>query len=503
MHARACLAKSIVITFAIAVVLALGLPRIAYCQSNPSGSAADLQQAIAAAIAKVEPSVVAIVRMPAAGGDADGFADPLLLRDLNHRRALLTGRDSARYQPTGAGVVVQQGGEDVGSLILTQYLNVRLGERHTVITTSGQTVAAVIRGADPRSGLAVLELETAAVPALTVGDADKLRKGHFVATVGNPQAIVSDGQPSASWGIVANLAQRATPTTNLNNTTDESGQSYATTLHHLGTLLQTDAKLNWTSGGGAVVNLQGELIGITTTAGTLPGHESPAGYAIPMTATFRRVLEDLKAGREVEYGLLGLNLAPPSRRPPLDDPSPGAMVSQTFPGSAAHRAGLKANDRIVEVEGQPIIDATDIQRLVGGLQPGQTIEVAFVRNEARLETPVTLSKYYVRGRQVVTTGQRQWRGITVDYPTAIPASELLTAGRSGLLDPDGCVVVRSVVPGSSSANAGVQPGMFISHVGETRVSTPDKFYAATANASDTVDLRFTDSSASPELGEGI
>jgi len=488
----------------IAAVLTLGLPRIAYSQTSASDGVTALQQKMADVIAQIEPSVVAIVRMPGVGnGNADGFADPLLLRDINRGRALLSGRTSARYQPTGAGVVVDGGGEDKGALVLTQYLNVRAGERHMVVTTKGLTLAAIIRGADPRSGLAVLELEPAALPAASIGDADKLRKGHFLITVGNPQAIMSDGQPSASWGIVANLAQRATPTTNLNNTTDESGQSYASTLHHLGTLLQTDAKLNWTSGGGAVINLQGEVVGVTTTAGTLPGHESAAGYAIPLTATFRRVVEDLKAGREVEYGLLGLQLAPPSRRPPMDDPSPGAIVSQTFPGSAAYRAGLKTNDRIIEVDGQPIVDATDIQRLVGGMRPGKTIEIALVRDEKRIEAPVTLSKYYVRGQQVVTTGQRQWRGIAVDYPTAIPSNELLTAGRAGLIDADGCVVVRSVAPGSSSAKAGVQPGMFISHVGESRVSTPDEFYAATSGASETVDLRFTDSSGIQEVADGI
>lgn len=482
---------------AFALVLALGPLQVSYGQT----SLGEFQQAVVDVIEAVEPSVVAIVRSPegvGANANADPFASPFSFRDWNQGELGFSARRSLRFQPTGAGVVIDSAG-----LVLTQYLNVRAGDRHTVVTTDGQTLPALIRGADPRSGLAVLEVEQAKLTAIAIGDGDKLRKGQFVTTVGNPQSIVADGQASASTGIVANLAQRATATTNLNNTTDESGQNYATTLHHLGTLLQTDAKLNWLTGGGAVVNLSGELIGVTTTAGTLPGHESPAGYAIPMTSTFRRVVADLKAGREVEYGLLGLQLAPPSRRVTDSGHKSGAVVSQIFPGSAAYQAGLKVSDQIVGVDGREVADVVDIQRLVGGLPPGTTIDLKLLRGETQLNLPVTLSKYFVRGQQVITAGNREWRGMSVDYPTAIPSKQLLAADRAGLIDADGCVVVRTVTPESSSAKAGVQPGMFISHVGDQRVSTPNEFYAAVEQATETVDIRFTNSASNQGIDEGI
>jgi S1-C subfamily serine protease len=290
------------------------------------------------------------------------------------------------------------------------------------------------------------------------------------------------------------LAQRATPSTNLNNTLDETGQTYVSTLHHLGTLLQTDAKLNWASGGGAVVDIAGKLVGITTTAGTLPGHESPAGYAIPMTRTFRRVVGDLKAGKEVEYGLLGLRLTGPDTLAESRTVTSGVLVAQTVPGGAAERAGLAADDRIVEIDGQPVTTVAGLQLTVGSLPPGRPVDVSVIRNGQRMILPVSLSKRHVAGEKVATAQRPRWRGLEVDYSTALSLNVIERAAAASTLDPLGCVVVSHVEPGSASAEAGIETGMFISHVGNTRVATPKDFFAAVGSAKDElVHLRLTNS----------
>ena len=167
-----------------------------------------------------------------------------------------------------------------------------------VTTIDRTTYRATIRAADPHSGLAVLAIDHAAgplqragshehnsapgnFPAIRLGDAESLRKGQFVVAIGNPYAIQTDGQPTASWGIVTNFGRKAPIGTNLNDAPGPDGD-YRTTLHHLGTLIQTDAKLGFNAAGGALINLRGELVGLTTTAATIAGHEQPAGYAIPM-----------------------------------------------------------------------------------------------------------------------------------------------------------------------------------------------------------------------------
>ncbi|MCO6043554.1 PDZ domain-containing protein [Aeoliella sp. ICT_H6.2] len=447
---------------------------------------ADLQDSLAELIAQVEPSVVAISRAPS--NDAASRRDPFL--DFDSRFGGLLGTPRDPFDPVGTGVVIGADG-----VILTQYLNVRRGDQHLVTLSDGRKLPATIKAADPRSGLAVLQVSASGLPALEFGDADALAKGHFVMTLGNPQSIIASGEPTASWGMVSNIAQQATPTTNLNNTLDEGGRSYATTLHHLGTLLQLDARLNWSNGGGVVVDMSGKLVGITTVAGTLPGHESPAGYAIPMTRIFRRIVDDLKAGREVEYGLLGLTLQPPQLLPAG---AAGAVVDRVVPGSAAAKAGIRPEDRLIEVDGETIQTVSDLQLNVSSLPPNKPVTVRLIRDGRDLKLPVTLSKYYVRGDKLFTSGVRSWRGLKVDYSTAFPTSEIEQAAMQSRVDPDGCVVVVEVEPGSVADQAGIKRGMFVSHVGEQRVTTPDEFYAAVEGAGETVNLRF----AGPAAGSG-
>ena len=458
-----------------------------FANTNGRVIAAKLQDALIDVIDRVEPSIVAISRAPDRSQRA-ASPFPSLERSGFIRRAT----DS--YQPSGAGVLIDAKGQ-----VLTQYLNIRPGDQHVVTTTDGRRWPATIRAADPRSGLAVLEIQASELPAIEIGDADDVKKGQIVVTLGNPQSIIAGGSPSASWGMITNVGQRANPSTNLNNTRDETGLTYATTLHHLGTLLQTDAKLNWSAGGGAVVDLSGKLIGVTTTAGTLPGHESPAGYAIPMTSVFRRVVGDLKAGREVEYGLLGLRLNGPDRYS-SDDPE-GALVSFTVPSGAASRAGIRPQDRLVEVDSQPVRTVSDLQLLVGSLPPGKSVTIGLIREGSRMELPVSLSKLHVAGEKVHTAPKKSWRGLQVDYSTALSPSDIEKAAQTSSIDPNGCVLVAAVAPNSAAALAGILPGTFISHVGDQRVSTPDEFYtavdnyAAVDNNDQTVQLRFTSPAA--------
>lgn len=489
----------------LAIAIAMAAPSLGFAQEAERESPSQLeslptlsafQAELTEVIAQVEPSIVAISRQDPklAARDNRNF-----LRLGNDPFGRLRAQMPAQPAPetSGTGVVI-----DADGLILTQYLVIKPGDRHMVTTIDGEQLNATLKAADPRSGLAVLSVKSSNLKALPIGKAESLKKGQLVVAVGNPYAIVSDGQPTASFGAISNFARKAADQENLNNAPD-GRTGFRTTLHHFGTLLQTDARLGWNASGGALVNLAGELIGITTTASTIAGHEQPAGYAIPLNETFRRVVETLKRGEEVEYGLLGVTFTPNAVVKTLAG-EPAVGVQQAFAGSPADRAGLQSGDLITEIAGKKIADSDSLQLVVGGLPPSTPTEVKFDRRGQPQKTTVNLGKAYIAGEQVVTSKPPSWRGIRVDYATALPPVDFQRSTQAGMIDAMGCVFVREVDPESVSWKSGVRRGMFISHVGDTRVTTPSDFYTAVRNADTSVNVRFTQppvaaEKADPEL----
>lgn len=488
------------IALAMAFGLLVGSQQQAAGQAVQQGGIAALrnaEQGLADVIAAVEPSIVAISHSPP---QKNAARRPTFLQFGNDpfrgkRRAIL-GADEP--MAVGAGVVIGEG------LVLTQSLAIEPGDEkkpeddHFVTTIEGERLAASIKAADPRSGLAVLEVPGLKAPALKTGKAEALRKGSLVVALGNPYAVLSDGQPTASFGTITNLGRKLDPDVNLNNSPSAT-QSFRTTLHHYGTLLQTDARLGWNASGGALVNLEGELVGITTTASMIAGHEQPAGYAIPLNKIFRRVVDTLKEGREVEYGLIGISFRPESVKARTVD-RPGIAVDTTYSGSPADRAGLRSGDIITEINELPITNPDELQLAVGSLPPDTPTPIRFERRGQPREAMISLAKYYVGGKKVVTNKPAPWRGIRVDYSTALPAEEMRVSGQQGAIDPLGCVLVAEVEPESTSWRAGVRPGMFISHVGEERVTTPREFLSAVKNADESVKLRFTKQKPAAAVG---
>jgi len=464
--------------------------------AEPAATVAELERSLVDVIARVEHCVVAVSRTEQRQSPSQGEG----LFDAFRRVAPA----DPNIAVVGAGVII-----DPTGLVLTHYLAVRDGAEHTITMTNGNRFPAAIRAADPRSGLAVLAIERSAAPAhqnaspankspdfpaIRFGDVASLRKGQLVITISNPYAIQVDGQPTASWGIITNLARKAPPGTNFNDAPGPAGD-YRTTLHHLGTLIQTDAKLGWSTGGGALVNLQGELIGLTTNAATIAGHEQPAGYAIPINATMRRIIETLKQGREVEYGLLGVGFGQATLA--FDSTAQlGLSVSQVYEGSPAARAGLKPGDRITRVGDQQVGDIDMVQLAVSSLPPGTATTIGYQRNGRPATTNVKLAKLAVAGKIIARQRPNSWMGLRVDYATTLDATALARAITSGAYDAQGCVLVIDVEPDSIAWKAGVRPGMFISHLGDQRVATPADFYRIAQSLGGKFEVRLTQQLAS-------
>ncbi len=242
---------------------------------------------MAEAIAKAEPSVVAIHREKAGNpGETQavrGRKPAHLLREpteLDVRLRRPSDPDDFISFDYGAGVVIGTKGQ-----ILTAFHVVRGAASLKVRATGHRWFYAEVIAADPRSDLAVIApralpgVEPPRLKPLAIGDASRLRKGSFLIALGNPFNAARDGSPSASWGILSNRARRLD--VDLDDPADSMTRKNPR-LQNYPTLLQLDSKLNLGMSGGAVINLSGELVGVTTTASSPAGFDSQAGYAIPM-----------------------------------------------------------------------------------------------------------------------------------------------------------------------------------------------------------------------------
>jgi serine protease Do len=374
-----------------------------------------------------------------------------------------------------SGVVVDRGG-----LILTNF-HVLGDESDLYVTTVERRVyQAEIWAADARSDLAVLRIKANDLVPIELGDADHLKKGQLVVVLGNPYAIARDGQASASWGIIANLERKAPPQV------DEVSANGKTTLHQHGTLIQTDARLNLGTSGGALLNLKGEMIGLTTALAAISGYEQSAGYAVPMDETFRRVVETLKQGREVEYGFLGVrpdNL----RESDLAAGLRGVRVLDVVEGTPAKRFGLEKDDVITHVDQRPVYDADGLVLQIGKKAHDAVVRLSVERQGRTLPVDVRLTKYAMRGRRVVSTPAPQWRGMRVDY--ASTARDFLMRVQAREIPSEGCVIISQIDENSPAWREGLRGETAITHVDGVRVTSPKEFHAAVAGKTGPVTLR--------------
>lgn len=447
-----------------------------------------LEQGVTRVISAAERSVVAIARVRRdKSGELFNFEfrpDPFGRRSVPAPMADPTDPD---FLPNeyGTGVVVDRQG-----LILTAYHVLGPESDYYVTTHERKVYAAKIKAADPRSDLAVLSIEATGLAAIRLGDAASLAKGQFVVALGNPYAIARDGRASASWGIVANLGRKAPPVT------DESDSPARRTLHQFGTLIQTDARLNQGTSGGPLLNLRGEMVGLIVAFGPTAGFQQAAGYAIPMDDTFRRVIETLKQGREVEYGFLGVRPAN-LRAQEVVEGARGVRVQNVVPGTPADRFGLRPDDLITAVAGHAIDSSDALMLEAGRLAPETRARFSVLRGTRHLEVPVTLAKYPVQGTKIVTVAAAAWRGLRVEYTTAVVGAPWASQFRATRFD-EGVAVVEAAED-SPAWKAGLRPGMLVTHVGATAVGSPRQFRAAVADQAGPVALRASGPGEEPSV----
>ena len=274
-------------------------------------------------------------------------------------------RSGQRAEGAGSAVVITPDG-----FLLTSAHVVAGTEGGTATFTDGRELDFTVIGADPLSDLAVVRAATSDLSAALLGDADTLRVGQLVVAIGNPLGLSG----SVTAGVVSALG-RSFPTR----------EGAATRM--VENVIQTDAALNPGNSGGALADSRGRVVGINTAVAGVG-----LGLAVPINATTRRILGALMRDGRFHRAYLGVAVGPrplPPRIAAQVGRHSGVEVVEVFEGSPAARAGLRAEDLILDIDGAPVRTAGDLQTLMVDEVIGRDVTVAIYRNGQLLAIRLT------------------------------------------------------------------------------------------------------------------
>jgi len=267
----------------------------------------------------------------------------------------------------GSGVIVSTDG-----YILTNYHVVEAADEIEVALADGRKAVAKMVGVDPETDLAVIRIALPNLPAITLGRADNAKVGDVVLAIGNPFGV---GQ-TVTMGIVS-----ATGRSHLGINTFEN-------------FIQTDAAINPGNSGGALVDTNGNLLGINTAIYSRSGGSLGIGFAIPVT-TVKMVMDSIIATGQVVRGYIGVE--PQDVTPELAESfglqtKTGAIIAGVERNGPADRAGVRPGDILVAVEGKPIADTTDMLNQVAQLEPGKKAKLTILRKNQQSIVEVVVGK---------------------------------------------------------------------------------------------------------------
>jgi Do/DeqQ family serine protease len=319
----------------------------------------------------------------------------------------------------------------------------------------------------------VLKIEAQNLPFLTLGNSDSVRVGDIVLAIGNPLGI---GQ-TVTAGIISAKGRR-------------TGLSDGTSFEDF---LQTDAPINRGNSGGALVNLNGELIGINSqilSPGGANGGNIGIGFSIPSNMA-KSVMEQLLRDGKVHRGMLGINIQnlteDIARAKDLKDTA-GVLVSNVKPGSAADKAGIKRGDVITAINGEKIEDTNVLRNKVAGTMPGSEIKLTVVRGGSETELTATLDEFNVEDaarnnpqgddNSPNSSGNGGKLGLSLQPLTPQVAKQLgVPADTEGL-------VVTDVDPSGPAADAGIARGDLLLEVNQKPAKSADDVRSALESAGD-------------------
>jgi serine protease DegQ len=272
-----------------------------------------------------------------------------------------------RENSLGSGVLVNGQG-----LILTNHHVIESADQIEIALADGRTMPARIVGTDPETDLAVLKVDVQGLPAITFADPNKSRVGDVVLAIGNPFGV---GQ-TVTQGIISALGR-----------------------NHLGintfeNFIQTDASINPGNSGGALIDTDGNLVGVNSAIYSRSGGSMGIGFAIPVSLA-KQVMEQIVRQGGVIRGWIGIeaqDITPELAESFKLKEVRGSLIAGVMRGSPAARAGLRPGDVLLAIDGVKITDSSSMLNLISSLKPSQKAVLSIARNQHKLEVPIVIGK---------------------------------------------------------------------------------------------------------------
>ncbi|WP_172513760.1 serine endoprotease DegP [Enterobacter roggenkampii] len=425
---------------ALALSLGLALSPLTATAAETASSAATAQQmpSLAPMLEKVMPSVVSInvegsttvntPRMPRNFQQFFGDNSPFCQDGSPFQSSPFcqgggAGDDSQgggqqqKFMALGSGVII----DTAKGYVVTNNHVVDNASSIKVQLSDGRKFDAKVVGKDPRSDIALIQIQDPKnLTAIKIADSDALRVGDYTVAIGNPFGL---GETVTS-GIVSALGRSGLNAENYEN------------------FIQTDAAINRGNSGGALVNLNGELIGINTAILAPDGGNIGIGFAIPSNMVKNLTAQMVQYGqvKRGELGILGTELNSELAKAMKVDAQRGAFVSQVMPNSSAAKAGIKAGDVITSLNGKPISSFAALRAEVGSMPIGSKVTLGLLRDGKAVNVSLELQQ----------SSQNQ-----VDSSTIFSGIEGAEMSNKGA---DKGVVVNNVKANSPAARIGLKKG---------------------------------------------
>ncbi|QDL55422.1 DegQ family serine endoprotease [Rhodoferax aquaticus] len=345
----------------------------------------------------------------------------------------------------GSGFILSSDG-----LIMTNAHVIDGADELLVTLTDKREFKAKVIGADKRSDVAVVKIEATGLPAVKIGDVNRLKVGEWVMAIGSPFGL----ENTVTAGIVS-AKQR------------DTGDFLP--------FIQTDVAINPGNSGGPLINMRGEVVGINSQIYSRSGGFMGISFSIPMDEAVR-VSDQLRASGRVSRGRIGVQIEQVSKEVAeslgLGKPI-GALVRGVETGAPAEKAGVEAGDIITKFDGKLIEKSSDLPRLVGGTKPGSKSTVTVFRRGAYKDFIITVAE--IEPEKVASkggSGEDKKKSSTASQVFGLTVSDLTDAQRKELKVKAGVRVDAAV---DSAARAGLQEGDVILSVGTSEIASAKEF----------------------------
>jgi serine protease Do len=397
---------------------------------------------------KVGPAVVKVEAQKVQKVQGFGFDQEMPFDDFWNRFFGQPRQREQEYKSTaqGTGFFLSEDG-----YILTNNHIAENAVKVTVATLQGQDFVAKVAGTDPRTDLALLKIDGKGFPFVQFGDSAAVKVGEWVLAIGNPFGL----EHTVTAGIVSAKGRQLGTGGNVPEYQD---------------FIQTDAAINRGNSGGPLVNMKGEVIGITSNILAPAGGNIGLGFAIPSNMA-KNVVTQLKEKGRVVRGRIGVSITPITEEDKdafkLKDKK-GALVNEVNPGGPADKAGVKQYDVIVEVNGEKVNDNNDLKLKVADIEPGKKINLKVIRDGKEQMLAVTVEELEPAEAKAKVQSSDKDLGFSVRELNPNLARRLGIKTQRGL-------IITDVKDHSEAARKGLAPDDIILEVNRQPVETVDDF----------------------------